>query len=76
MGGRMVGVYVGMVASTGDPLSAGRVQVQVPAAGIPTMWAPVCSSGAGRPVIPVGSRVVVAFEGGDADRPIVLGRIG
>ena len=75
MGGRMVGVYVGVVADNTDPMNSGRAKVQVPAAGITATWAPVCTSGAGRPLIPVGSRVVVAFEGGDPSRPIVLGKI-
>lgn len=76
MTGRLSGVYRGMVVSSGDPMKAGRVQVQVPAAGIQSTWAPVCVSGAaGVPSIPVGAKVVVAFEGGDASLPIVLGRL-
>ena len=76
MGGRMVGVYIGTVMSSADPTRGGRLQVQVPSAGMPLAWAPVCMSGAGVQAGQIGSKVVVAFEGGDPSRPIVLGRLG
>ncbi len=74
--GRLTGVYRGMVVNSGDPMKAGRVQVQVPSAGLSATWAPVCVSGApGGPSIQPGAKVVVAFEGGDPSFPIVLGRL-
>lgn len=60
-----------------DPTNGGRVQVQIPmiAAGTAT-WAPVClPTGGNAGAIPIGANVVVAFEGGDPSRPIVLGRL-
>jgi len=72
-----IGVYRGVVTSNVDPQKTGRVQVQVPALGVSSTWAVVCSSGgAGRASYPIGSSVIVAFEGGDSSWPVVLGRIG
>jgi hypothetical protein len=70
------GVYRGTVGANNDPTGRGRVKVSVPATGVDSVWAPVCLAGGG-PVamIQVGATVVVAFEGGDATRPIVLGRL-
>lgn len=71
------GVYVGLVVGNQDPTNAGRVQVRLPMIG-QTAWALVASplgsasSGRAQP----GSKVVVAFEGGDPSRPVVLGRVG
>ena len=74
--GRLMGVYRGVVVNSGDPMKSGRVQVQVPAAGVPATWAPVCVSGApGGPSVGPGTQVVVGFENGDAAYPIVLGRL-
>jgi hypothetical protein len=65
------GVYMGIVTSGGDPSGQGRLQVSVPSLGIPPAWAPVCNGASGR----VGGKAVVAFEGGDSSRPVVLGFI-
>ena len=71
------GVYVGLVVGNQDPTNAGRVQVRLPMIG-QTAWALVASplgsapSGRAQP----GSKVVVAFEGGDPSHPVVLGRVG
>lgn len=70
------GVYIGMVIDSDDPMSSGRARVAVPAMGVDGSWAPVCrAAGAPFGVIPVGSRVVVAFEGGDPTHPVILGQI-
>ncbi len=71
------GVYLGQIVSNQDPSNAGRVQVRLPMTG-QTAWALVASplgsaaSGRAQP----GAKVVVAFEGGDPSRPVVLGRVG
>ncbi len=71
------GVYVGQVVNNQDPSNAGRVQVRVPMLG-DTVWAlvvtPLGSISSGR--AQAGSKVIVAFEGGDPSRPVVLGRVG
>jgi uncharacterized protein involved in type VI secretion and phage assembly len=72
------GAQIGIVANSMDPSGKGRVQVRVPAvAGDSGSWAVVCrpfgAVAAGGPQI--GASVVVLFEGGDPDYPIVLGRI-
>jgi hypothetical protein len=68
------GVYRGIVMDSTDPMVKGRVKVHVPAvAGMSVQWAPVCRSGDG--MIRVGATVVVAFEGGSPDKPIVIGQI-
>ncbi len=74
---KISGVYTGVVVNSADPTRRGRVQVRIPMVGpADSSWAPVClPPGGAAGIIPVGSTVVVAFEGGDADRPIVLGRL-
>jgi hypothetical protein len=66
---QLPGVYMAVVMGGGDPSNQGRIQVSVPAIGISATWAPVCNGGRGT----VGGKAVVAFEGGDPTRPIVLG---
>lgn len=63
------GVYVGTAIGGADPDRQGRIRVTVPSLALPPSWARVCS-GAGREAM---GDVVVAFEAGDASRPIVLG---
>jgi uncharacterized protein involved in type VI secretion and phage assembly len=71
------GVYRGMVTNTADPQSKGRVQVRLTGIMAATSWAPVCTAvGAPRNTVPpIGSTVIVAFENGDAQHPVVLGAI-
>ena len=83
------GVYRGQVYSNEDPQASGRVQVSLPFLGS-MMWALVASptqpcraekkdTAAGSDpanIIQPGDMVVVAFEGGDASHPIVIGRLG
>jgi Type VI secretion system/phage-baseplate injector OB domain len=67
---QLFGVYVGVVTGGGDPARQGRVRVTIPSVpGAGTLWARVCAGPGGR----TGGEAVVAFEAGDASRPIVLG---
>lgn len=70
-----VGVYRATIVSTSDPTAGGRMQVSIPALpGSFSVWAPVCGSfvAVSTPAR-VGAGVWVAFEAGDAARPVVMG---
>lgn len=80
--GRNFGVYVARVLDNNDPADAARVKVQYPWEGESNEggWAPVVTphAGAGRGMyfIPeVGDEVLVAFEQGDPNRPVVIGSL-
>ena len=77
MAGKMVGVYLGTIVNTIDPTGQNRAQVRIPNVGMVTsLWAPVCQPFGTVAGIPrIASQAVVAFEGGDPDRPIILGCI-
>jgi uncharacterized protein involved in type VI secretion and phage assembly len=77
MAGKMVGVHVGTIVNNIDPLSQGRAQVRIPAVTSQvSSWAPVCRPfGASGAAPTIGGKVVVAFENGDPDSPIILGSI-
>ena len=73
---------VGIVSDVGDPQRAGRVRVALPESSedYVSRWCPVVQAGAangrGSMVLPeVGDLVLVVFEHGDIDRPLVLGGI-
>lgn len=78
--GRVFGKYRGQVINNVDPLTQGRVQVQVPAIyGTNTLnWAMPCVPYAGNQegfflIPPIGANLWVEFEGGDIDFPIWAG---
>jgi hypothetical protein len=67
----MYGVMQGTVTDTFDPLRNGRVRLRLPAVpGGDSSWALCCVEDL-RP----GDNVIVAFEGGDTNRPVVLGKL-
>ena len=71
----LYGVYRGRVVNSADPMQQGRLLIRVPAlASLTDSWAPSCVSGPGayRP----NDEVLVAFEAGRADFPIVIGKLG
>jgi phage tail-like protein len=69
---RYYGVYRAVVLDVQDPMLRGRVRVQIPTLGgdSASSWAPVA---AGTPA--TRDTVVVAFEEGKADLPIVIGTL-
>ena len=85
LGGLWYGVYPALVTDVRDPDGQGRVKVSLPWAGDPQnakyeAWARVATlmagPGRGTWLIPdPGDEVLVAFEGGQPDRPCVLGAL-
>lgn len=71
------GVHRATVLDDADPLARGRLLVRVTgASGKHEEWATACLPAAGgTDVPPRGSQVWVAFEEGDAARPVWLGRV-
>lgn len=79
---RIRGAVIGVVTNNKDPEKLARVQVRVPVLGgtDQTWWAPVVSPGAGKNrgwfFIPeVEDEVVVMFEHGNVNHPIVIGAL-
>lgn len=79
---KMIGVQVGRVINLLDPLTLGRVQVQLPSIDALDLapWArvamPMASMLCGFYFIPqVGDQVLVAFEHGDLNAPYVIGSL-
>lgn len=76
---RFYGIYRGVVAATDDPLSRGRIKLQVPQilATVTTEWAwPVVAPGTTLASPTVGQGVWVMFEGGDPHYPVWVGLFG
>ena len=69
------GVYRGRLTDVTELASAGRVRVSVPAVGVTGAVAPVVYSCTAAWALQVGGQVIVAFEGGDTQRPVVLGQV-
>ena len=74
------GVHRAVVTDVLDTEGLGRVQVKVPDAGAEATWAPLATLMAGDRqgtwfVPDVGDEVIVAFEAGDARRPVVIGSL-
>jgi len=69
----MNGVVRGIVTDSLDPTQKGRVRLRMPTVpgGGDSGWAVSCANNL-RP----GDEVIVAFENGDFNRPVVIGRIG
>jgi uncharacterized protein involved in type VI secretion and phage assembly len=66
------GVVRGIVTDCLDPSQKGRVRLRLPAIpGGDSNWAASCTNNL-RP----GDEVIVAFEHGDMNRPVVLGKLG
>ena len=78
---KIAGVLRGIVTDNRDPRGLGRVRVSVPELDAAALgWAPVAVPMAGDRrgtyLLPeVGDAVLVAFEGGDARRPYVVGAL-
>jgi hypothetical protein len=68
----MLGVYRGTLIDVTN-LSIGKVAVNVPALGLTNIIGPVVYSCNAPWMMQVGSAVIVAFEGGDVARPVILG---
>jgi phage baseplate assembly protein gpV len=80
--GRVFEPMIGIVTDNKDPQKLGRVKVKLPVLSErdTTWWAPIIMMGAGKNrgwfFIPeVDDEVLVMFEHGDIDRPIVVGAL-
>lgn len=77
----LFGVYSGTVLDVKDPQALGRIRVSLPSVpGSYEGWArlavPMAGSDRGVWFVPdAGDEVVVAFEGGEASRPFVIGSV-
>ena len=67
-----LGVHRGTLIDVTN-LNIGRVTVSVPSLGLNSVTGPVVYSCNAPWLMQVGSAVIVAFEGGDVSRPVILG---
>ena len=77
---QLEGVYRAIVTDVRDKEGLGRVQVKVPDVAAKPAWAPVATLMAGDRrgswfVPDTGDEVLIAFQAGDASRPVVLGSL-
>jgi phage protein D/phage baseplate assembly protein gpV len=79
---RANGTVVGIVRNNIDPKECGRIQVYIPSLGDENLsnWArmatPMAGGGMGMYFLPdVGDEVLVTFEQGDINRPIIVGSV-
>lgn len=72
---RICGVHRGTVVDNADPLGRSRLFVRVPdVSGDQSVWAAACLPATGTNLVPaIGADIWVAFEAGDAARPVWLG---
>jgi phage protein D/phage baseplate assembly protein gpV len=75
-------LVIGVVTNVNDPQEMGRVRVKYPALSMQeeSGWARICTPAAGNPrgvlMRPhINDEVVVAFENGDARRPLIVGSV-
>jgi len=68
------GIFRGTLTDVSD-LGIGRVRVSVPQLGISSATGPVVYSCSAPWSLQVGTSVIVAFEGGDTNRLVVLGTV-
>jgi uncharacterized protein involved in type VI secretion and phage assembly len=80
--GRIYEAVIGIVTDNKDPSKLGRVKVKIPVLSMndTTWWAPLVMIGASKNrgwfFIPeVDDEVLILFEHGDADRPVVVGSL-
>jgi type VI secretion system secreted protein VgrG len=76
----MLGVVIARVKDNNDPLNLGRLKVQYIWSGEETDWIRMVSpsAGGGRGILflpEIGDEVLVAFEDGDPNRPIIIGSL-
>ena len=74
---RRYGVHRAVVVDNADPLGRSRLFVRVPdVSGDESVWAVACLPVTGSNRVPaIGADVWVAFEAGDASRPVWLGEV-
>jgi hypothetical protein len=75
----MPDLFRGSVIDTADPQRRGRVRLRAPNiyGDAVTPWAPLCAPWGGSTAGPaVGDEVWIAFEAGDRDHPVCLGKVG
>ncbi|MEW6427114.1 MAG: RHS repeat-associated core domain-containing protein [Thermodesulfobacteriota bacterium] len=73
---KMGGTYRATVIDTQDPMNKGRVKIRMPFfCEEREAWAPVVTPYGQSATPPIGTEVIISFEGGDPDKPMVMGSI-